>query len=164
MFYTAECIECQRLGAIWEAVGAALKTRMNVARINSHTVGINTGKRFKIEKAPEFILLRQGKYYRYEFKNYAVKSFVAFAHTIYKNVVAEKVQHPASPFELLVEWAVIQLKNMPNFIDFGLEIVYAHPYIFVFIVSGFVFTFVVSILTLLKTTKNSSKSGTKKQK
>ena len=56
MFYTSECVECQRLGAVWEAVGAALKTRMNVARINKNTVGINTGKRFKIEKAPEFIL------------------------------------------------------------------------------------------------------------
>lgn len=111
--------------------------------------------------------LRQGKFYRYEFKNYAVKAFVAFAHTIYKNVIPEKVQHPASPFENLVECAVEQLKDLPKLIDFAVEIVYAHPYIFIFIVSGFLFTFVVSVLTLLKSTKKSEKnkkSGAKKQK
>uniref|UniRef100_A0A8D8UQY4 Thioredoxin domain-containing protein n=1 Tax=Cacopsylla melanoneura TaxID=428564 RepID=A0A8D8UQY4_9HEMI len=37
MFYSTDCVECQRLGARWEAVGAELKTRMNVARINRQT-------------------------------------------------------------------------------------------------------------------------------
>lgn len=54
--YTPNCIECQRLSAVWEAVGAALKNRINVARVNKHTVGVQTGKRFNVQKVPEFIL------------------------------------------------------------------------------------------------------------
>jgi hypothetical protein len=52
---------------------------MNVARVNSARGGILTAKRFKIEKAPEIILLRQGKFYRFDLKNYEVKTFVQFA-------------------------------------------------------------------------------------
>lgn len=54
--YSQTCIECQRLTAVWESVGARLKSRMNVARINKDTVGIQTAKRFNILKAPEFVL------------------------------------------------------------------------------------------------------------
>lgn len=49
-------MDCQRLSAVWEAVGAALKNRMNVARVNKDTVGVQTGKRFKVNKVPDFIL------------------------------------------------------------------------------------------------------------
>lgn len=54
--YNRECIECQRFAAVWEAVGAALRNRVNVARIDKDIRGIKTAKRFNILKAPEFIL------------------------------------------------------------------------------------------------------------
>ena len=54
--YSQNCIECQRLSAVWEAVGAALKNRMNVARINKDSFGVQTAKRFQVQKVPEFIL------------------------------------------------------------------------------------------------------------
>lgn len=97
MFYSPECVDCQRLTAIWEAVASKLKARLNVARVNRGRGGVLTGKRFKVEKSPEFLLLRQGKFYRYELKNYEINSFVTFAQTWYKNVAAEKVPTPATP-------------------------------------------------------------------
>lgn len=42
--------------ARWEAVGAKLRQRVNVARIDKYTTGASTAKRFNIYKAPEFIL------------------------------------------------------------------------------------------------------------
>lgn len=82
-FYDAQCIDCGRLTATWESVGAQLKRRMNVAKVNRNTKGILTAKRFKVEKVPEFIFLRAGKYYRYNLKQYDVQSFVGFATTWY---------------------------------------------------------------------------------
>lgn len=38
------------------SVGAALRNRVNVARVDKDTRGIKTAKRFKVKKAPEFIL------------------------------------------------------------------------------------------------------------
>lgn len=55
-FYSQKCVECQRLNALWEGVGASLKLRMNTARVNVEQGGVDTGKRFGVEKAPEFIL------------------------------------------------------------------------------------------------------------
>lgn len=55
-FYSQKCVECQRLNALWEGVGADLKLRMNTARVNIETGGVDTGKRFGVEKTPEFIL------------------------------------------------------------------------------------------------------------
>ncbi|XP_063705990.1 uncharacterized protein LOC134835069 isoform X2 [Culicoides brevitarsis] len=55
-FYSQKCVDCQRLNALWEGVGANLKLRMNTARVNIETGGVDTGKRFGIEKAPEFVL------------------------------------------------------------------------------------------------------------
>ena len=54
--YNRECIDCQRLSAVWEAVGAATKNRVNVARVDKDSTGLSTGKRFNIQTAPEFIL------------------------------------------------------------------------------------------------------------
>lgn len=54
--YTNDCIDCQRLQARWEAVGAKLKTRMNTARVNRGTTGINTARRFDVFHVPAFIL------------------------------------------------------------------------------------------------------------
>lgn len=54
--YNRECIECQRLSAVWEAVGAALRNRVNVARVEKDLLGVKTAKRFNVKKAPEIIL------------------------------------------------------------------------------------------------------------
>lgn len=54
--FNRECIECQRLSAVWEAVGATTRNRLNVARIEKDIQGAQTAKRFKVQKAPEFIL------------------------------------------------------------------------------------------------------------
>ena len=49
-------MECQRLHAVWEGVGATLRGRINVARIDANLAGLNTAKRFKIAKLPAFLL------------------------------------------------------------------------------------------------------------
>lgn len=54
--YTDSCVDCQRLQARWEAVGAKLKTRMNVARVNKGSTGAVTGRRFSVQEVPTFIL------------------------------------------------------------------------------------------------------------
>lgn len=55
--YSQKCVECQRLNAMFEGVGANLKLRMNTARVNIENGGVKTGKRFAVENTPEFILL-----------------------------------------------------------------------------------------------------------
>lgn len=55
-FYTRNCADCQRLSAVWEGVGALLRNRVNVARVDKEVRGAKTAKRFNIQKAPEFIL------------------------------------------------------------------------------------------------------------
>ncbi|ALC38010.1 CG11790 [Drosophila busckii] len=84
-FYTAECVLCQRLYAVWEAVGGRLKRQMNVARINAQGAGVTTAKRFKIMESqePALIFLRQGKLYRYQSKDYTPKAFIEFAESGY---------------------------------------------------------------------------------
>lgn len=54
--YDRKCIDCQRLSAVWEAVGAALRNRVNVARVDRDVRGVKTAKRFNVRKTPEFIL------------------------------------------------------------------------------------------------------------
>ncbi|XP_037948334.1 thioredoxin domain-containing protein [Teleopsis dalmanni] len=111
-FYSADCIFCQRLYAVWETVGAVLRHRLNVARVNRLEAGISTAKRFGITTSPEFIFLRQGKLYRYKLKEYTPKSFIEFAQSGFA-----KQSHPepvpaeisymsdmlSNPLELLTE-------------------------------------------------------------
>ncbi|KAH8293097.1 hypothetical protein KR044_002675, partial [Drosophila immigrans] len=78
-FNSAECVLCQRLYAIWESVGGKLKRKINVARVNALAAGVSTAKRFNIVSAPEFILLRQGKFYRYTLKEFTPQAFIEFA-------------------------------------------------------------------------------------
>ncbi|XP_012268949.1 uncharacterized protein LOC105693526 [Athalia rosae] len=99
MFYSTDCVDCQRMGALWEAVGAELKQKMNVARVNKQTTGASTGRRFNVFDVPSFILFRQGKMYRYQIPKYDVKSFVSFAKDWWKNAHGEKVPVPQSPFD-----------------------------------------------------------------
>ncbi|EDW64277.1 thioredoxin domain-containing protein [Drosophila virilis] len=96
-FYSAECVLCQRLYAIWESVGGKLKRKINVARMNSLGAGVSTAKRLKIAEAPEFIFLRHGKIYRYSSKEYTPKAFIEFAEAGYlKNTHPESVPQPTS--------------------------------------------------------------------
>lgn len=54
--YNRNCIDCQRLTAVWEAVGATLRNQANVAKVDKDIRGSKTAKRFDVRKAPEFIL------------------------------------------------------------------------------------------------------------
>ncbi|CAH0551730.1 unnamed protein product [Brassicogethes aeneus] len=111
LFYTSECVDCQRLQARWEAVGAQLKLRLNVARVNRGTTGAATARRFEVFNVPAFILFRQGKMYRYQIQKYDVQSFVSFAREFYKNVKPERVPLPKSPFDDLIALIVDYLRQ-----------------------------------------------------
>lgn len=113
MFYSTDCVECQRLQARWEAVGAKLKTRMNAARVNRQTTGRVTCRRFGVVETPVFILFRQGKMYRYNIPKYDVQSFVTFATDWYKNARAEPVPVPKTPFDDLTQQVVDFMKENP---------------------------------------------------
>ncbi|KAG5863338.1 hypothetical protein JTB14_000247 [Gonioctena quinquepunctata] len=111
MFYTPECVDCARLQARWEAVGAQLKSRLNIARVNRAYTGAATARRFEVVNVPSFILFRQGKMYRYNIQKFDVRSFVDFAQNWYKNVTPEKVPLPKSPFDDFVALTVDLLRE-----------------------------------------------------
>ncbi|KAL1452882.1 hypothetical protein WDU94_007068, partial [Cyamophila willieti] len=113
MFYSTDCVECQRLGARWEAVGAELKTRMNVARINRQTQGRVTSRRFGVQEVPTFILFKLGKMYHYAIPRYDVTSFVAFAREQYRNARSEKIRPAKTPFDDLTQAIADYLKENP---------------------------------------------------
>lgn len=111
-FYDNKCVDCNRLTATWEAVGAKLKTRMNVAKVNKGGKGMQTAKRFKVENVPEFILLKQGKVYRFNLKKYDIETFVGFATDWYRRISAEKVPVPKTAFDNVLETVVERLKDV----------------------------------------------------
>ncbi|XP_015115004.1 protein disulfide-isomerase A4 [Diachasma alloeum] len=113
MFYSNDCIDCQRMGARWESVGAKLKNRVNVARVNKHTTGASTARRFNVFNVPEFILFRQGKMYRYQIPKYDISAFVSFARDWYKNAQSERVPVPQSPFDDLTQMIANFLRENP---------------------------------------------------
>uniref|UniRef100_A0A1A9VM11 Thioredoxin domain-containing protein n=1 Tax=Glossina austeni TaxID=7395 RepID=A0A1A9VM11_GLOAU len=88
-FYSTDCVFCLRLHAVWEAVGARLKRRLNFARVDRLGAGISTAKRFHIVDSPEFIFLRQGHVFRYTAKDYTPAKLIEFAETGYR-----KQTHP----------------------------------------------------------------------
>ncbi|XP_014203725.1 uncharacterized protein LOC106636014 [Copidosoma floridanum] len=113
MFYSTDCVDCQRLGARWEAVGAKLRQKMNVARVNKYSTGASTARRFGIFEVPQFILFRHGKMYSYVIPKHDINSFVSFAEEWYRNVRGEKVPTPQSPFDDLIQRIVNFLKENP---------------------------------------------------
>ncbi|XP_018577248.1 thioredoxin domain-containing protein [Anoplophora glabripennis] len=113
LFYTPDCVDCTRLQARWEAVGAQLKSRVNVARVNRATTGAATARRFDVFNVPTFILFRQGKMYRYQIQKYDVTSFVDFAKSWYKNVTPERVPVPKSPFDDFTAMIADYLRENP---------------------------------------------------
>lgn len=168
MFYTTQCVDCQRLTAVWEAVAADLKTRMNVARIDKDGKGIETAGRFQVKKVPDFILLRQGKYYRYEISKYDIKSFVTFAQDWYKNAKSERVPVPLSPFDNVVEMAVQYIKQLP---DMYAILYNDYTYLFylavatlLFVVGGFALAIILAIITRCKAASRGKKETIKKAK
>ncbi|XP_076249614.1 thioredoxin domain-containing protein isoform X2 [Calliopsis andreniformis] len=119
MFYSTDCVECVRMIARWEAVGAKLKHRINVARVDKDTNGAATSRRFNVFKTPAFIFFRHGKMYRYEIPKYDINSFVSFANDWYKNVRAEPVPVPQSPFDDFVQIIVNVLRENPWVMKLG---------------------------------------------
>ncbi|KPJ18879.1 Thioredoxin domain-containing protein [Papilio machaon] len=160
MFYGASCVECQRLHAVWESVGATLRNRINVARIDANLPGVNTAKRFKISKLPSFLLFRLGKVYRYDLPKNDVKSFVSFAQDWYKNSKAEIVPLLASPFDEVVDWSVDMLKFS---IAYGLDILIKYPWIWQIGLAGFGLVAITALIALVKARKPKPK-GVKKDK
>jgi len=113
LFYSQDCAECQHLIARWEAVGAKLKTRMNIARINRKTMGKNTARRFSVTDSPTFLFFRLGRMYRYNIPKYDVPSFVSFATDWYKNAPVSQVPLPKTPFDNLTQFIADYVKENP---------------------------------------------------
>ncbi|CAH1100544.1 unnamed protein product [Psylliodes chrysocephalus] len=82
LFYTPDCVDCTRLQARWEAVGAKIKSRVNIARVNKAGNGAVTARRFDVTGVPSFILFRQGKMYRYNLQKFDINSLSDFAQTM----------------------------------------------------------------------------------
>lgn len=119
-FYSSECVPCQRMYAIWEGVAANLKRRMNVARVNRKEFGVMTAKRFKIEKAPDFIFIRQGKFYRYKSTDYTPEAFVKFAEQGFaKEAAAENVPLISDPMGDVITLVKNFIAGNPNLVIYG---------------------------------------------
>ncbi|XP_059046070.1 thioredoxin domain-containing protein isoform X2 [Achroia grisella] len=162
MFYGASCVECQRLHAVWEGVGATLRGRINVARIDANLAGVVTAKRFQIIKLPSFLFFRLGKVYRYELPKSDIKSFVTFAQDWYKNSRSETVPLLASPFDELVDWSVVTIKEI---VAYTLHILAEYPWIWQIGVAGFGLVALTALIALVKAGKSKPKvKNTKKEK
>lgn len=147
MFYGASCVECQRLHAVWEGVGAALRGRINVARVDASVAGANTAKRFKVNKLPTFLFFRLGKVYKYDLPKTDIKSFTGFAQDWYKNAKGEPVAVLSSPFDDLVDFCVEQIKHT---ITLALEVLNEHPWIWQIGLVGFGLVAITAIIALIK--------------
>ncbi|XP_055908145.1 thioredoxin domain-containing protein [Eupeodes corollae] len=120
-FYSNDCVVCQRLYAVWEAVGAALKRRMNVARINRLEYGISTARRFNVRESPEFLFIRQGKYFRYRLKEYTPSSFIDFAQNIHlQKTKPEAVPPLSSPIDDFLNDNVKSILGHPQLYSYGI--------------------------------------------
>ncbi|KAL0832767.1 hypothetical protein ABMA28_000934 [Loxostege sticticalis] len=161
MFYGASCVECQRLHAVWEGVGATLRSRINVARIDANLAGVNTAKRFKVSKLPTFLFFRLGKVYKYDLPKNDIKSFVAFAQDWYKNAKGDNVPLVASPFDEVVDWCVEIIKF---WVAFGLDILAKYPWIWQIGVAGFGLVALTALIALVKAGRSKPAKETKKDK
>lgn len=155
-FYTTDCIECQRLQARWEAVGAHLKSRINVARVNRVTAGAKTARRFNVFDVPVFILFRKGKMYRYHEQDYQIKSLVVFAQDWYKNAKPEPIPVPKSPFDDLIALTVTIMKENPYLRQIGFAT------FILGLVAYILMIFLKKIPTVPKSKSAQKKSSTKK--
>jgi len=115
MFFTPGCELCQRLTAALETVGCQQRGRANVASVNKETYGEKTGRRFELGLGdqPDIILFRQGKMYRYNIDKFDPDSLMSFMNGFYKNLPAENIPLPKTPFDDLVQLCVDYLKEYP---------------------------------------------------
>ncbi|KAG6459083.1 hypothetical protein O3G_MSEX011185 [Manduca sexta] len=161
MFYGASCVECQRLHAVWESVGATLRGRINVARIDGNLAGVNTAKRFQVTSLPAFLFFRLGKVYKYDIPKRDVKSFVIFAEEWYKNTKGTPVPLLASPFDDVVDWSVEMIKFS---IAFGLDLLAKYPWIWQIGLAGFGLVAITALIALLKAGRSKPAKSVKKEK
>ncbi|KAL4707917.1 hypothetical protein ACJJTC_013708 [Scirpophaga incertulas] len=161
MFYGASCIECQRLHAVWEGVGATLRGRINVARIDANVAGANTAKRFKVSKLPTFLFFRLGKVYKYDLPKTDIKSYVSFAQEWYKNAKGDTVPLLNSPFDDVVDWCVEMIKFI---IETTIEILTKYPWIWQIGVAGFGLVALTALIALVKAGRSKSIKNDKKDK
>jgi len=112
-FYSSDSIECQRLQARWETVGAKLKNRVNVARINRHIGGAITARRFSVNQSPTFVLLRRGVMYVYTLPDFTIESFLKFVEKDYQFTVKLQVPQPKSMFDDFVHMCFDVLRENP---------------------------------------------------
>lgn len=169
LFYDNSCVDCTRLGAIFEAVGAKLKhSYTNVARVNIKTKGTQTAKRFRVEKVPTFILIRKGKFYRYNLMKYDIESFYGFATKTFQNFGAETIKAQSSPFENLVDAIVEKLKEMPRFKELAFSYFNEYPLPISIAASLFVLYVLIKLFkrggSEKKKTEKLAKKTTKKEK
>ncbi|XP_017786007.1 PREDICTED: thioredoxin domain-containing protein [Nicrophorus vespilloides] len=150
MFYTNDCVDCQRFQAQWEAVGAQLKSRLNVARVNRGSSGAATARRFDVFHVPAFVLFRQGKMYKYNIHKYDVPTFVSFARDWYKNVKAERVPLPKTPFDDLTAMIADYLRS--------------NPWLFMVGMFTFVAGLIVSLVMKCKQSKKAKETNKSKKK
>merc|ERR1712083_734153 len=99
-----------------------LKGRANVARVNKETYGEKTGRRFGLglDANPAIIYFRLGKMYRYTLEKFDPESMANFVEGFYKNLPAENIPPPKSPFDDLVQLCVDYLKEYPLLVGSGL--------------------------------------------
>jgi len=86
-----------------------------VATVNKETYGEKTGRRFELGLGdqPDIILFRLGRMYRYNLDKYDPESLLSFMNGFYKNLPAESIPLPKSPFDDLVQLCVDYLKEYP---------------------------------------------------
>ncbi|CAH0407295.1 unnamed protein product [Chilo suppressalis] len=161
MFYGASCVECQRLHAVWEGVGATLRGRINVARMDANLAGVNTAKRFKVTKLPTFLFFRLGKVYKYDLPKTDIKSFVSFAQDWYKNAKGDKVPLLSSPFDEIVDWCVEMIRFG---VEVGLDILAKYPWLWQIGLGGFGLVAITALIALLKAGRSKPVKDTKKEK
>jgi hypothetical protein len=101
--------DCDDLTAVWEAVASSLHGRINVANVDISS-SQDLATRFQINKCPSIVFFRNGKMFMYELPVNTVQSYVSFAEGWYINAPSKPVPREQTPFDAIVEKAVIWLK------------------------------------------------------
>jgi len=122
LFFTDECEACRRMEAGFDSLACKLKGRANVARVNKETYGEKTGRRFGLglDANPAIIYFRLGKMYRYTLEKFDPESMANFVEGFYKNLPAENIPPPKTPFDDLVQLCVDYLREYPLLVGSGL--------------------------------------------
>lgn len=123
LFYTDECDVCKGMAAALETVGCKHRGRINVAKVNKETHGEKTGRRFQLglDSNPVILFFRLGRMYRYTLEKYDPQSMSNFVTGFYKNLPAEAIPLPKTPFDDLVQLCVDYMKEYPAFVGLGVS-------------------------------------------